>query len=319
MAIQISEIIEILHDHNIYPDEQQEVQLPDIGEIEEGEMVYRTSIEEVFHEAEEHDIFESDDPRIDEWWGEIEDIIQTPQKESDLNEHPLSESQEPLEPRCAWYRPIHFYGYRWGIYIREGCILKRTKDIARLVKWADVQSPRHSIALQLWRSAFYVSFLHEQFHHKVESLGFRLLITTSSDLYRPYKANVYRKYYLTPACLEESLANAESYRRLGETRYSQRLEYPIFKGLRTYLRASIPGQPPGYAQGIRFFPDAAYRQGLYRLQSEILDGALNPSTPIEYWAVAPNMITALKDITDEIYMILPQGARPIFRPTSIAP
>jgi hypothetical protein len=31
------------------------------------------------------------------------------------------------------------------------------------------------------------------------------------------------------------------------------------------------------------------------------------------------MITALMDISDDIYLVLPHGARPIFRPTSIDP
>jgi hypothetical protein len=35
--------------------------------------------------------------------------------------------------------------------------------------------------------------------------------------------------------------------------------------------------------------------------------------------VAPNMITALTDITDDIYLVLPIAARPIFRPTTVDP
>ena len=23
---------------------------------------------------------------------------------------------------CAWYQPIHFFGYDWGIFVREDCI-----------------------------------------------------------------------------------------------------------------------------------------------------------------------------------------------------
>ena len=81
----------------------------------------------------------------------------------------------------------------------------------------------------------------------VDGLGFRLLITTGSDRYRRYKANVDRRSYPNSNCLEESLANAESYRRLRELRYAQRVAKPIRQGLRHFLRASIPAQPPGYA------------------------------------------------------------------------
>lgn len=69
------------------------------------------------------------------------------------------------------------------MYIREGCILSLPKDIASFVKWGTVRASSWLIASQLLRSAFYVFFLHEQFHHKVESLGFRLLISTGPDRY----------------------------------------------------------------------------------------------------------------------------------------
>ena len=162
-------------------------------------------------------------------------------------------------------------------------------------------------------------FLHEQFHHKVESLGFRLLISTGADRYRPYKANVYRRHYLTANCLEESLANAESFRRLGETRYAQRAERSIRKGVRKFLKVAMPAQPPGYAEGLRYLGEVAYRNGLYTLQSQVRDGTPQATTPAAVWAIAANMITAVADITDDIYVVLPRGARPIFRPTSVDP
>ena len=78
-------------------------------------------------------------------------------------------------------------------------------------------------------------------------------------------------------------------------------------------------QPPGYAEGVKFLTEAPYRIGLYELQSRVLDGAMPPTTPAAHWSVAPNMITALTDITDDIYVVLPLGARPLFRPTSVDP
>jgi hypothetical protein len=147
----------------------------------------------------------------------------------------------------------------------------------------------------------------------------RLLIATGSDRYRPYKTKVYRRTYLTPDCLEESLANAESYRRLKERRYVKRIDAAIREGLRNYLWASIPTQPPGYAEGVQYISEPRYRDGLYRLQSQILDCVFPPTTPAGHWAIAPDMITALSPITDDIYVVLPRGARPIFRPTTVDP
>lgn len=227
--------------------------------------------------------------------------------------------KEPPEPHCAWYCPIHFFGHGWGIYIRESCILDIARDISFYVDWKSVHASPSSIARQLLRSAFYVLFLHEQFHHKVESLGLRYLIATGTDHYRPYKANVYRPLYLSSGCLEESLANAESYRCLSEIRYTSRTDTAIRAGLRRFLEVSFRSQPPGYAEAVDYLSYAPYRDGLHKLQSQALDGVDPPSTPPIHWQVAPNMITALMDISDDIYVVLPVGVRPIFRPASIDP
>ena len=83
--------------------------------------------------------------------------------------------------------------------------------------------------------------------------------------------------------------------------------------------ASFPTQPPGYAEAAKFLSEPPYRDGLRLLQSQVLDGTLMPATPATHWTIAPNVITALMDISDDIYVVLPLGARPIFRPTSIDP
>ena len=261
-----------------------------------------------------------DDPRIREWWEALRPIVDTPEgAQAHRVARRLEGQWQPPEPYCAWYCPIHFFGHGWGIYIRERCVLSVAQDIAAFVDWRKVRAAPATIARQLLRSAFYVFFLHEQFHHKVESLGLRLLIATDSDRYRPYKASVYRTTFLKSMCLEESLANAESLRRLDEPRYVKRIDPAIRAGLRKFLRVAIASQPPGYAEGVKLVRDEDYRAGLYKLQSQILNGSLTPRTPVNSWSIAPNMITALADISDDIYVVLPRGARPIFKATSVDP
>ena len=282
-----------------------------------------TEILRAVDEVNEDSIPDKDDPRIREWLNKIEEILVDDAGRGRYERRIKLESRggerDTPEPHCAWYCPIHFFSHGWGIYIRETCILAQALDIALYVNWRKVKAPRASWYLQLLRSAFYTLFLHEQFHHKVESLGFRLLVATGSDRYRSYKANVYRASYNTKDCLEESIANAESYRRLEEKRYVNRVDTEIRNGLRGFLKGSMRRQSPGYKEGLNYLSEPAYRNGLYTLQSQILDGTLSPNTPPNHWSVAPYMITALADIAEEIYVVLPQGARPIFRPISIDP
>ncbi len=167
-------------------------------------------------------------------------------------------------------------------------MLSGALKIAKHVDWRRI-APTPDPYRQLMRSAFYAFFLHEQFHHKVESLGFRILVTRGRDSYMRYKTCVYRPNYLTPRCLEESLANADSLRRLGERRYKDRIDQPIRAGLRAHLIASMKTQAPGYAEGLNFLTDREYQRGVSDLQSQVLDGALGPTRPAADWKIAPQM------------------------------
>ena len=128
---------------------------------------------------------------------------------------------------CAWYQPIHFYGASAGIFIYEDCVKRYLKRLAiqyRHITQAPIQRqdlPRHERTLT--RAAIFIFFLHEQFHHSVESLGFRLHAVRQTSSYLPYKARVYRPLFGTDDCLEEALANANMWHRIGDQTYRKLL------------------------------------------------------------------------------------------------
>ncbi|WP_200342369.1 type II toxin-antitoxin system HicA family toxin [Rhodovibrio sodomensis] len=328
MTLPTKEIIHILKSHNINPTnyladtQTEEIDLPDIGHIGDNETVYATSIESIFGFVPDDDFegfpIDLDDPRIQEWWAQVQEIMYGRNKNIPTGIFQISRQEAP-GPHCAWYCPIHFFGYDWGIYIRESCVLDYALGVASYVNWSRVSIPRANIPKHLLRCGFYAFFLHEQFHHKVESLGFRLLVATRQDRYRPYKRNVYRKTFLTSACIEEGLANADSYRRLAESRYKKRLDPAILFGFREFLDESIRAQPAGYNLGMTYSADPEYHNRLHELQSQVLDGKASPVTPPRNWSISPKVITSLAPISAEIYMVLPRGARPIFNPTTVDP
>lgn len=325
MPISVDEILEILSEHGISPldDEWQNFDHPEIGTIQEGEDIYTTSLTKVIGTEDDDSISIDrplmDDPRLRSWWEKINEINKNQNEDNRQIAKSRLADAPPFSEQCicAWYCPIHFFGHSWGIYIREECILETAINIALLVDWTKITTT--NTASQLLRSAFYVFFLHEQFHHKVESLGFRLLITTSSDRYRNYKSKVYQQYFLTKNCLEESLANAESYIRVGENRYKNRLDNEIFKGLRNYLKLSFKTQSPGYKEALDYLTAKKFHIGQLKLQSQILEANISPKTPYDHWNLAPNVITSLFDITKGIYVVLPHGAKPIFPVVGINP
>ena len=317
MVAEAKKILDVLRDNGINPEiegaDVESPELPDVGEVVEGERIYTASLDEVLAVDLEDEGLDETDPRLREWLSELEEITSNDQRRR-RELRPIAP-----EPHCAWYCPIHFFGHGWGIYIREQCILEAALDIASFVNWRSVKLRKGTIANHLLRSAFYIFFLHEQFHHKVESFGLRLLVATGTDRYRPYKKNVYRRVFGTSGCLEESLANAESYRRLTEDRYSKRVDPIIRAGVRDYLKASMAIQPSGYREGLKHLTESTFKKGLHHLQSSILEGAQQPKMTSRHWEVAPNMITALKKIVDDIYVVLPAGAKPIFTPSRVDP
>jgi predicted RNA binding protein YcfA (HicA-like mRNA interferase family) len=323
------ELLEILRSYNIQPYEEELPESPEVGMLNENESIYQLRMGprenlEVWPGEEES--------RLREWRNELRSII----LDSEGAERAIAKPRKSVgdaiedwgvwpprrrspEPRCAWYCPLHFYGHGWGIYIREECILAAALDIARFINWkrlSEVSSQEQES--RLLRAAFYVFFLHEQFHHKVESLGFRLLVSTGGDRYRPYKNNIYRPSLGTPFCLEESLANADSYLRLSERRYSKRLSPPVSQGLRNYLKDSFPRQAPGYAEAIHYLNSDRFQDTLNDLQSMVRDCDL-PARSSAGWSIAPGMTTALMNIESDLYVVLPKGARPLFRPLVVDP
>ena len=124
-----------------------DVDLPGIGEVEEGETVYSTSIPEVFGETDDEgpgSALSPDDVRVSEWRREIERIIEGGEHAPRSQPKPRD---QPPEPHCAWYCPIHFFGHAWGIYIRESCILSCAIEIARFVDWRVVPGASRGVNL----------------------------------------------------------------------------------------------------------------------------------------------------------------------------
>lgn len=96
---------------------------------------------------------------------------------------------------CAWYQPIHFFAYDWGIFIREDCLIRQASRIAAFLP--PPQQPlmsRAEYATMLLKASFAAFYFHEHFHHKVESFGIRLHVVTGVSKYLPYKKNVYKRY-----------------------------------------------------------------------------------------------------------------------------
>jgi hypothetical protein len=123
----------------------------------------------------------------------------------------------PVDPDAlAWYQPIHYFGHAWGIYVRESATL----DLAAYFLESMHPDRRwdRDVVFGSVRLGLAILYLHEAFHHRVESFAIHLEIVEEAKRYVPYHDFVYKPLARgrSDDLLEESLATAESFRRRSE-------------------------------------------------------------------------------------------------------
>lgn len=212
---------------------------------------------------------------------------------------------------CAWYQPVHFFGYAWGIYIREDCARRLAVSIARFMTGVHkpAGSSRVRLAKALVRAAIYAYFLHEHYHHKVECLGVRLHVVERTSRYLPYQTMVYQKTAGTDDQLEEALANADMFHRLPDEPYRSWLSDPVLKALRSYLGWSFPHDPPGYKQASHFISAGKFDRGENLLHGQVKEAALTPAQPPSEWDIAPRLMQSFFSVKSDIWTVLPLGVK----------
>lgn len=224
----------------------------------------------------------------------------------------------PTWDSCAWYAPIHYYGPAWGIYIREDCLTR----LAREIGWFAWDSPLTSETGRYLRlAAFFMLYLHEDFHHKLEGFGIRLALSdrATPDHYLRYDASVYQASLGTDDNLEEALASADAYQRLGGKPYKDVLPAKIRSALRRWMKWRFNYiDLPGHRMARKYLTEPSFTAGAQELQNQVLEASLTPKSNPAHWQAGPNMLRSIFSITSDIYLIIPASSVPSF-PVSVRP
>lgn len=250
----------------------------------------------------------------DDWIPELGEEFQQDLEEA-VSAHPPTKEEitEMAESNkwdtCAWYQPIHYFGYDWGIYVQQDCLLSQALRIARFLP--KHVRPSRGLTHALIRASAYAYFLHEQYHHKVESLAIRLEVVKQATVYLSYHKKVYSPTMGSDRQLEEALANANSYHRLRTDPYERWISPPMVDVTRSYLRATFRYEPPGYRMAIRYLGITAFGKGENLLHARVHEASLQPKQPSSDWAIATRLIQSLFKVTDNIWMVITPGGRRI--------
>jgi hypothetical protein len=206
---------------------------------------------------------------------------------------------------CAWYQPMHFFGHDWGIFIRRDCIRETAIQVARFLPNGTPFSPR--LVKALIRAGFAALFLHEQFHHKIESLGIRFHVVERSCRYIPYQDGVYRPTYGTDDNIEEALANADAFLRIKTSPYSTWMGKTVVAALRAYLEWRFPFDPPGYRKATRYLTTGKLNRAVDLLHGQVQEALLKPKRASHEWEVATRLHQSLFKVTDHLWEVVPRG------------
>jgi predicted RNA binding protein YcfA (HicA-like mRNA interferase family) len=230
-----------------------------------------------------------------------------------------STTTPPGWDRCAWYQPIHFHGMQWGIFLYDTCIIDVAKVLYLMLGCPPLTDP---LVKALLRSGFATLFLHEQYHHKTESLGLRLHVVERTPRYVPYFRGVYVKAAGSDDQIEEGLANADSYHRLDDEPYRTWLSKPLKELTKKHLRASFSLAPPGYRRAVDLLTLPDFDRTENVLEAQVQEGRLKPkrSTTADF-SVATHLNQSLFTIRQHIWVVVPKGGVPLLpvRPRWVVP
>lgn len=213
--------------------------------------------------------------------------------------------------RARLVTPIHYYGLGSAIYIREAAVFDVAATILNRLEPHQQEDEVNAAATS--RAAMSVLYLHEAFHHKIESLAIRYEIVERTRRYVPYSDDV-----MTPLLragsddvLEEALATAEMYRRFkNEKVYYRGLPKIVANATREMLIDWFPTLPPSYRQSSKYLGDGTFQDALKLLMSQVHEATTTPSRRSSEWALAPHLHRGLFDCQRITHVVVPTGERP---------
>lgn len=212
----------------------------------------------------------------------------------------------------AWYTPIHYFGLGSAIYIRESVVFDVAAAILNRLPTPEREVPENVDGAS--RAALSVLYLHEAYHHKIESLAIRFEIVERTRRYLPYSRSVYIRLIEkeSDGVLEEALACAEMYRRFKtETLYRRGVPKLIRDATLAMLPEWFRTLPPSYREACRYLRDQAFDDAQRILMSQVHEGAAEPKRAASEWNLTPHLCRGMFNCRTITHVVVPKGKSPI--------
>ena len=271
-------------------------------------------------EPEGVDVYEPDWSQIHPTQDDLQDMpsyrVETSQSVYDVVRQRASsgflEPPKDLIDAQAWYTPLHYFGLGSAIYIREAAVLQLAAVI--LSRLSPPERENDMNVLGACRAAMSVLYLHEAFHHKIESMAIRFEIVERTRRYLPYHQDVVIPLIRQGSedVLEEALACAEMFRRFKtEDVYRRGVPLVVRRATLALLPDWFELLPPSYCQAGRYLADGAFAKGAKALMCQVQEATISPLRNSAEWDLAPHLHRGLFDCKRITHIVVPVGERPL--------
>jgi predicted RNA binding protein YcfA (HicA-like mRNA interferase family) len=185
-------------------------------------------------------------------------------------------------------------------------------DLApRFQQFDDRRSTEAHVAILL-RAAFVYVYLHEQYHHKIESLAIRLHVAERRPVYPDFKLKVSNVVAGSEDDLHEALANADAWHRLGQAPYSGWFASDERQVIRDWLEDVFVHSPPGYNRAVEFLRKVPFDAGEQFLSAQVQEARVVPGRAYpEEFGIATHLTQALFNLKQNVWTLVPAGEEPI--------
>lgn len=212
----------------------------------------------------------------------------------------------------AWYTPMHYFGLGSAIYIRESAVLDVAASIFARLQPAEREDEQNAIGA--CGAAMSVLYLHEAFHHKIESLAIRYEIVERARRYVPYTQQVTSPLLRQGSddVLEEALACAEMYRRFkGELPYRRGVPAAVRRATLEMLPEWFRTLPPSYREAGHYLHDLPFGAAAALLMGQVHEATTSPTRDSGEWDLAPHLMRGLFNCQGITHVLVPKGEQPL--------
>ena len=154
--------------------------------------------------------------------------------------------------------------------------------------------------------------LHEHYHHKIESLAIRLHVVLQRPVYPTFTMFVSHAVAGTDDDLQEGLASADAWHRLGAAPHSEWLRADERRAVREWMKDVLGNSGPGYRTAPWYVPARPFAGAENHLIAQVHEALFKPvrQYPSEF-ATATHLTQSLFNLKQDVWTLVPAGQRPL--------